>query len=150
MFPDTIHAKGAAWNNTWGFSDGTVHPISWHDTSKESLQWPQKTTCSKVSVNYYLERNDLKFIWPSRAEKSWCYDVQNERSHAHSRKCFFRASAWKALYIWRSSIPFKMIFISTIHGSTPYTQQQQQPFNDSMVKAPVSMEWLSGNVINNF
>ena len=28
MFPEAIHAKGAALNNTWGFSDDTVHPIS--------------------------------------------------------------------------------------------------------------------------
>ena len=28
MFLEAIHAKGAALNNTWGFSDDTVHPIS--------------------------------------------------------------------------------------------------------------------------
>ena len=28
MFADAIHAKGAALNNTWGFIDGTVRPIS--------------------------------------------------------------------------------------------------------------------------
>ena len=28
MFADATHAKGEALNNTWGFIDGTVHPIS--------------------------------------------------------------------------------------------------------------------------
>ena len=28
MFADATHAKGAALNDTWGFIDGTVHPIS--------------------------------------------------------------------------------------------------------------------------
>ena len=28
MFADAIHAKGAALNNTWGFINGTVRPIS--------------------------------------------------------------------------------------------------------------------------
>ena len=27
IFADVIHAKGATLNNTWGFIDGTVHPI---------------------------------------------------------------------------------------------------------------------------
>ena len=88
--------------------------ISTKNTSKDSLQWPQKTTLSNVSVNYYHEQNYCKFNWASRGETSWCYDAENVRPYAHSMKFFLGTSIWNTLYIWWSSIRFKMVFTSTI------------------------------------
>ena len=139
MFADAIHAKRAALNNTWGFIDGTVRPISRPRIHQRIVyKWQQKTTCSKVSVSYYPKRNDGKFIWSNKGETSWCYNGENFMPYGHFINFFFGTSARKTLHIWRSSIPFKMVFVSTIQGSTSYTKKKA--FNDSMAKVRVSVE----------
>ena len=51
------------WELKFGFIDrDSSLNTSAKNTKKDSVQWLQKTTCSKASVNDYLKWNNCKFI----------------------------------------------------------------------------------------
>ena len=137
MFADAIHTKGAALNNTLGFIDGTVHPISrprihqmivYNDHKwQHALKYQSITTWNGMIANLY---------GPVEGKR---HDATMSRML--SRKSFFGALTWKTVYIWRSSIPFKTIFTSTIQGELTL-HNNKKAFNYSMVKVRLLVEWL--------
>ena len=149
MFADAIHAKGAALNNTWGFTDGTVCPISRprihqrivHNGHKRqhALKDQSITAPNGMIANLYgpveEKRHDATMLRISGLIpilENFSLGPQHERlfiygDPVYSLRCYLQA-------------PFREAHLI----------QQQKAFSDSMAKVRVSVEWLFGNFINNF
>ena len=122
MFADTIHAKGAALNNTWGFIDGTVRPISrprihqrivYNGHKKQhALKYQSITTPNGMIANLYGpvegKRHDATML-----RMSCLMPILENFSLGpqHERHCIYGDPAY----------PLRWYFTGTIQGSTPYT-----------------------------
>lgn len=60
-----IHKKGAPLQNCFGLIDGTVRPICMQTRTKPEgcIQWPQKGTCTEISISGGSRWNDSKPLW---------------------------------------------------------------------------------------
>ena len=149
MFADIIHAKGAALNNTWGFIDGTVRPISrprihqkivYNGNKRQhAVKYQSITTPNRMIANLYGpvegKHHDATMLRMSGLMpilESFSLGPQHER-----------------LYIYGDpTYPLRWYLQGPFRGA--HLTQQQKASNDSMAKVGVSVEWLFGNVISNF
>lgn len=148
-FSNAIYAKGAALDNVWGFIDGTVRGISRPSVNqrlvynghkrKHALKYQSITTPNGMIANLFGpvegRRHDSSMLTMSGLMpilENFCVGVNGERL------CIYGDPAYPLR--WFLQAPFRGARIT----------RQQTEFNKTMSKVRVTVEWLFGELIENF
>ena len=148
-YADTIHDKGAAIQNCWGFIDGTVRPICRPEQNQ------------RVVYNGHKRVHAIKFqsvVTPNGliANLHGPYDGRKHDSGMLTESCLlaqlqqhsFGANGNPLCIYGDPAYPLRIHFQCPFRGQG-LTQAQQQ-FNTAMSKVRISVEWAFGDILNYF
>ena len=145
-FADSVHRKGAALDNVWGFIDGTVRPCCRPKVNQQILHNGHKrlhilkyqpvTTPSGMIANFFGpvedKRHDCVILGMSGL-------LQTLQRYSH-------CSNGEVLLIFGDpAYPLRRNLLPPYNG-TQLTQEQVD-FNSSMSKVRVTIEWMFGEII---
>ena len=149
VFADSVHRKGAALDNIWGFIDGAVRPCcrpkvnqrilyNWHKRL-HALKYQSVLTPSGMIANLFGpvegKRHDSAIL-------AMLGLLQTLQRYSHGPNgevlCIFGDPAY----------PLRRNLLAPYNGAQ--LTQEQIDFNSSMNKVRVTVEWMFGEVTNNF
>ena len=150
MFADTIHNKGAALDNCWGFIDGTVRPICrpgehqriFYNGHKRlhTIKFQSVVTPNGMIANLYGptegRRHDSGILAMS--------GLLNQLGQ-HSL-----SPDGQPLSIYGDPAYPHRVHLQCPFARRPNLTDEEQAFNQSMSKVRVSLEWVFGDIVNYF
>ena len=149
IYANSVHRKGAALNNCWGFIDGTVRPICRPQADQRILYNGHKRVHSIKFQSVVIPNGMIANLWgPMEGRRHDCALLassgllndlaQHSFSPIGNPLCIYGDPAYPA----------------RVHIQSPFRGARITPnehlFNQSMSSVRVSVEWVFGDIVNYF
>ncbi|KAK6165595.1 hypothetical protein SNE40_022496 [Patella caerulea] len=142
-FADSIHKKGAAMTNIWGFIDGTVRPICRPTHNQRLVYNGHKRTHSLNYQSVVLPNGLIANMYGPIEGRRHDAGMLRESGLLPLIEGFERNGEPMALY-GDPAYPLRPQLVTPYRGDLT---DEQEAFNRSMSMARVSVEWIFGKIV---